>query len=49
MTKVYTNSEQSIVYLGKPEDLYAWDLDTDYRVGGNSTASIEAIDDYSIG
>lgn len=33
-------------YIGSAEDLYAWFIDTDYRVGGNSTASMEMKNGY---
>ncbi|OMJ95651.1 hypothetical protein SteCoe_897 [Stentor coeruleus] len=31
----------TIGYIGSEEDIFAWELDTDFRVGGNSIASIE--------
>lgn len=36
-------------YIGKPEDVLAWRIDTDFSQGGNSVASLEQVDDYCIG
>lgn len=37
---------EEIVYLGKEEDVLAWQVDTDYRLGGNSTATLNFFKDY---
>lgn len=35
-----------LAYVGKPEDILGWKVDTDFSQGGNSAASLELIDDY---
>lgn len=41
-------SFERIVYIGQEEDIGAWEIDTDYRLGGNSKASIQMVDGYRI-
>lgn len=37
---------EEIVYLGKEEDVLAWHVDTDYRLGGNSTGFLDFCNDH---
>jgi hypothetical protein len=38
------NSSESLVHISGEEDLLAWNLDTDYRKGGNSTCRAKVED-----
>jgi len=36
-------------YIGRPEDVLAWRIETDFSQGGNSVASLEQVEDCCIG